>query len=208
MRTTLFFSMLLMGLLLVGCNQSEPTGPSIGVVDTARVFRDSEPGKAGVKFLEGLHEKMQAEPNSIQENLQKKPEDEALQQKLQATYMSFQQRMSTEQQNVITLLNDATQRAMDAYRNQKKLDVILGSESALSYAKNVDVTTDIIAELNKQKVDFKPVQAEEAKTAPAPVEAPAAKAAPAQEVFKVDGAKAAPAQETPKADDAKAAPKK
>lgn len=161
MRIPAILSMVLLaGALLTGCNQAESAAPGVAVVDTARVFRDSEVGKAGVKFLEGMHDKMQVDLNSIQEALQKNPTDQAAQQKLQETYMDFQQRMGAEQQNVITLINDAAQRAMDSYRTQNKLQIIVGSESALSYDKAVDVTAGVIAELNKQKVEFKATQPE------------------------------------------------
>lgn len=181
MRTFKIIPLLLLaGLLFSGCTQSESSAPAAGVVDMARIFRDSEPGKAGVKFLEGLHEKMQGELNALQENLQKKPEDQAAQQKMQETYMAFQQRMGAEQQNVITLLNDAAQRTLDAYRAQKKLKVIISTEAALSFDKTVDVTADVIAELNKQKIEFKSEQPEEtpqeqaapAQSAPAPSKTP------------------------------------
>lgn len=163
MGATKFLPVMLLAILLLsGCISSESSTPAVGVVDIARVFRDSEPGKTGVKFLEGLHEKMQGDLNAIEKDLQKKPGDQAMQQKLQETYMAFQQRMGAEQQNVVTLLNDAAQRAMDAARAQKKLSMIIGGEAALSFDKSVDVTADVIAELNKQTVEFKPVQPEEA----------------------------------------------
>lgn len=194
MRIPALLSMVLLaGALLTGCNKAEPAAPGVAVVDTARVFRDSEVGKAGVKFLEGMHEKMQVDLNGIQESLQKNPSDQAAQQKLQETYMDFQQRMGAEQQNVITLINDAAQRAMDTYRTQNKLQIIVGSESALSYDKAVDVTAGVIAELNKQKVEFKVTQPEvkpaEGATAPAvkadeKVDAKAVKPAPSQNATK------------------------
>lgn len=172
MRVFAFIPVLLSAaMLLAGCNQPEKSAPSVAVVDTARVFRDSEPGKAGVKFLESLQEKMQGELNALQETLQKNPEDQAAQQKLQETYMNFQQRMGAEQQNVITLLNDATQRVLNEYRKEKNLEILLTSEAALSFDESVDVTNDIIAALNKRKVTFKPIVPETARepaaTAPA-----------------------------------------
>ena len=187
MRIPAFFSVVMVaGLMLTGCIPTEPAAPTVGVVDTARVFRDSDAGKAGVKFLEGLNEQMMGELNSIQDVVQKNPNDQAAQQKLQETYVGLQQRMGAEQQNVITLLNDAVQRAMDTFRGQKKLLVILGSESALSYDKSVDVTTEVIAELNKQKVEFKATQPEAAK--------PAVEAAPAAPAAEDKSEKAAPAE--------------
>ena len=42
--------------MLLACQQTETKDaqPKLAVVDMARIMRDSEPGKAGVKFLEGL----------------------------------------------------------------------------------------------------------------------------------------------------------
>lgn len=196
MRRLFFVPLLLSVTLMAGCFQSESSAPKVAVVDTARVFRDSDAGKAGVKFLESLQEKMQADLNTIQEVLKKNPNDQAAQQKLQETYMGFQQRMGAEQQNVVTLLNDATQRVLDTFRDQKKLSVILSQEATLSFDKSVDVTAEVIAELNKQKVEFKAI---------AP-EAPAA--APAVEAPKADAPKADAKADAPKADAPKAAPKK
>lgn len=181
-RLPLYAFALLMLMALTGCIPTEPTSPKVAVVDTARIFRDSEPGKAGVKFLESLHETMQAELNSLQDQLQKKPEDTALQQKLQETYMALQQRMGAEQQNIITLLNDALQRAIDNYRARKQLDVVLTNEAVLSYSKAVDVTADIIAELNTHNISFTPISPEETKDAAPQKEdtAPPKEAAPAK----------------------------
>lgn len=200
MRRMMFVPVLVMMTMLTGCLQGESAAPAIGVVDTARIFRDSDAGKAGVKFLEGMQAKMQAELTAIQEILQKNPEDQAAQQKLQETYMGFQQRMGAEQQNVVTLLNDATQRVLDSYRQQKKLTVILAQESTLSVDKNVDVTADVIAELNKQKVEFKAITPEAPAPAPAAEATKPAAAAPAAQ-------KADEAQKAPAAKEAPAAPK-
>lgn len=202
MRRMMFVPVLVMMTMLTGCLQGESSAPTIGVVDTARIFRDSEAGKAGVKFLEGMQAKMQAELTAIQEILQKNPEDQAAQQKLQETYMSFQQRMGAEQQNVVTLLNDATQRVLDSYRQQKKLTVILAQESTLSVDKSVDVTADVITELNKQKVEFKAITPE----APAAAAAPAASEAGKPAATPADDKKA-PADDK-KAPAPKEAPKK
>lgn len=174
MRRLFFVPVALMVTLMTGCIQTENSAPTVGVVDTARVFRDSDAGKAGVKFLEGLQEKMQVDLNDIQEVLKKNPNDQAAQQKLQETYMGFQQRMGAEQQNVVTLLNDATQRVLDTFRQQKKLSVILSQEATLSFDKAVDVTAEVIAELNKQKVEFKAIVPETPAAAVAPAEAPKA----------------------------------
>lgn len=161
--------------MLLACQQTENAAqPKLAVVDMARIMRDSEPGKAGVKFLEGLQTEMQGKLNEIQARLEKDPQDEAAQKELQSVYVASQQRMQAEQQNVVNLLYDAVQRTVNAYREQKGYDVILSTEGAASFNPKVDVTTALIAEVNKQKLDFKPVAAgaaaPEAGAAPAPAQ--------------------------------------
>lgn len=71
------------------------------------------------------------------------------------------------------------------YREQNGLTVILRSEAALDYDKSLDVTEPLLAEVNKQNIEFKPVTHDE-KPQAAPAagsdkkvnEAPAAPAAP------------------------------
>lgn len=164
-----------MSFMLLACQQTENAAqPKLAVVDMARIMRDSEPGKAGVKFLEGLQTEMQGKLNEIQARLEKDPNDEAAQKELQSVYMASQQRMQAEQQNVVNLLYDAVQRTVNAYREQKGYDVILSTEGAASFNPKVDVTSALIAEVNKQKLDFKPVAAgspaPEAGAAPAPAQ--------------------------------------
>lgn len=121
---------------------------------------------------------MQGKLNEIQARLEKDPKDEAAQKELQSVYMASQQRMQAEQQNVVNVLYDAVQRTVNAYREQKGYDVILSTEGAASFNPKVDVTTALIEEVNKQKLDFKPVAAGAA--IPESGEAPAATQDPAR----------------------------
>ena len=121
MQRNFLVPVLLVGALLGACVQSEPSTPTVGVLDTARVFRDSALGKAGVKYLQDVQTELQAELDAAQKQLQEKPNDEALQAKVQEIFMNAQQRHNAENQQVITLVNDALLRTVNAYRVQKKL---------------------------------------------------------------------------------------
>ncbi len=143
------------------------------VVDTARIFRESEPGKSGVEFLKGIQGDMQIELATLQAKMQADPENVELQQEAQAVFGQLQQRMSAEEQNVVNLLNELVQRTLDEYRTAKNIALIVGAEMALSYDKSVDVTSDVIAAMNKHTLEFKAVM-------PAPAEAAPAEAAPAE----------------------------
>ena len=161
MRISLFAPLALgLCLLLPACQQADTAKPQLAVVDMARIMRDSEPGKAGVKFLEGIQAEMQSSLNDIQSRLQKNPNDAQAQKELQTIYMAAQQRMQTEQQNVINVLYDMVQRVINGYRTEKGYAVILNSEAAAAYDAKADVTADIVAAVNKQKVDFKPAAKE------------------------------------------------
>ena len=167
-------------LLFGGClSPADPPAPAaVAVVDSARVFQESEPGKAGIKHLETLHESMQAELSSLQEELQAKPDDTALHQKLQEKYMVYQQRISAEQQQVINILNEAIQKALDACRDQQKLALILGRDVVLSYSPTSDITDAVIREVNKAKVEFKAIEPETEATMPIMQPVPDAPAEP------------------------------
>lgn len=165
MRKSLLFLLAIMStaVLLTGCNQ--PKGGTVGVVNTSRVYQESDAGKAGVKYLESLHGEMQGELTKMQEELQKNPGEDTTR-KFQQLYAELQQRLGAEQQQVITKLNESLQRVLDSYRAQKGLDVIIGSETVLSASPAADITNEVIAEMNKTQVSFQSMKPE-AKTAPA-----------------------------------------
>ncbi|MBQ3058935.1 MAG: OmpH family outer membrane protein [Desulfovibrio sp.] len=170
--------------LLSACQQTTDSNaqPSLAVVDMARVMRESEPGKAGVKFLEGMQAEMQQKLDAVQAKLEKNPKDEAAQQELQQLYMASQQRIQMEQQNVANRLYDMMQRVLNAYREQQNYTVIIAADVAAAYSPSVDVTSAVIAEVNKQKMSFTPLPepaatpapatADPLQDAPAPAEAP------------------------------------
>ncbi len=185
------------------------TPPAVGVVDTARIFRESTPGKNGVNFLEQVQLEMQEELNKLQEAIQKDPENKELQQSVQAIYMQYQQRIGAEEQNVVNILNDLMLRTIADYRVNKKFLVIVSKEATLAYDNSVDVSSDIIAELNKHDIKFKSVVPEEPAAAPKAEEKAAPEADAPKEDVKEEAKEAAPASAEEKAEPAQpAAPEK
>ena len=173
---------LLLSFMLFACQQADNNAqPKMAVVDMARVMRDSELGKAGVKFLESLQGDMQTKLNDIQQRLEANPKDAEAQKELQAVYMAAQQRMQVEQQNVVNLLYDTIQRVINTYRTEKGYAIIISTEAAAAYDSKSDVTNEVLDLVNKQKLEFKPMSPE----APA---APEAAAAPKTEAPKDDKA--------------------
>ncbi len=166
--------LLLLSLLCAACQQGEEkaSGANFAVVDIVRVMRDSEPGKAGIKYLESLQADIQKQLDDIQAGLEKDPDNEDLQKQLQTVYMNAQQQMGEEQQNVLSQLQNVTKRVMDDFRKAKGYDLLFSAETLSSYDEKLDVTNALLEEMNKQKVTFVPLDnpADEAPKADAPAE--------------------------------------
>ena len=165
--------LLLLCLLCAACQQGEEkSGPSFAVVDIVRVMRDSEPGKAGIKYLESMQADIQKQLDDIQAGLEKDPDNEDLQKQLQTVYMNAQQQMGEEQQNVLSQLQNVTKRVMDEFRKARGYDVLFSAETLSSYDDKLDVTNALLEEMNKQKVTFVPLDnaADEAPKADAPAD--------------------------------------
>lgn len=162
--------LVLLGLTLLACQEQsgQSSQPKIAVVDMARLLRDSVPGKDGVKFIEGLQSKMQTDLDAIQDKIEKNPQDEAAMRDLQRVYATSQQRMQAEGQNVVNILMDTVQRVLNAYRASKDYDVIIGADATATFNPAIDVTNEVMAEVDKQKIEFKPLPEN---AVPAPAEA-------------------------------------
>lgn len=150
-----------------GTTNGEP-GIKIAVADVSRLMRDSVPGKAGIKFLESRQAIFQKELDDIQEKLEKNPSDEAAMKDLQRVYTASQQQIQAEGQNVAAMLFDTLQRVLDRFREQKGYTLILSQDTVASFAKGVDITEEVMRELDKENIDFKPLPA----SAPVEIELP------------------------------------
>ena len=151
----------------------------IAVVDPARLFQESEPGKAGIDHLKQLEAAMQEQLKVAQGMIEKAPNDEALRARFQKTFVGYQQLVNAEQQKVVQQINGLMQKTLEAYRTKNGYSVIMNTEGLLAFDPKADVTKDVIAEMNQNKVTFEPVKLAPL-TAEAPKEAPKAdeKAAP------------------------------
>lgn len=163
--------------LLAACNDMGGSSPKMAVVDLNRLMRESEPGKAGLKFIETQQTELQSKLDEIQDRLEKNPSDEKAVQELQRVYATSQQRIQAEGQNVVGQLFDAIQKTLNAYREKNGYAMLIRTEALDSYDPGLDVTGAVMVEVNKLQLDFKPLpDAEPDKVTDAP--APSEKAAP------------------------------
>lgn len=146
---------LILAFSVAGC-----TGSKVAVVDPARLFQESAPGKAGIEHLKQIETAMQAQLQVAQGLIEKSPDDEALRARFQKAFMGYQQLVTTEQQKVVERINELMQKTLDSYRTKKGYAVIMGTEGLLSFDPKVDITSEIITEMNLTPLTFEPVKFE------------------------------------------------
>ena len=202
--------LLALSLCLGACEEgSSKGGPTVGIVDLSRLVRDSEPGKAANAFLEKTQKSFNDRILALQDKLQADTKDEKIRAEFQTLYLSLQQRMQAEEQNVNNVLLDHILRTVKEYRAKQGLGAIVRSEAVLDYDKALDITDMILDELNKKNIEFKAVtsdqpKAEDAKAADAGKEGAGKDEAKAPEAAKPAEAKKDEAKkDAPKAKDEK-----
>lgn len=162
MNRFLLLPLLALCLLTGACLSDAQVKNDVAVVDIGRLIRDSEPGKAAQAFLEGIQKDFNDKLAAQQEKVQKNQEDKQAMQTLETMYVSMQQRMQTEEQNATNVLIEQILQTVKNFRQQKNYKVIVRTEALLDYDPACDVTSLVLDEVNKLKIDFKPVTGEQA----------------------------------------------
>lgn len=178
-----------------------PVKPQFGVVETAKLYQESQAGKAGMARLEKLQNAALAKLETMQADLKKAQDDkdeakaQRLQVEMQGAVYAMQNTLTAEQEKVVAAVRTALEKSMEQYRTEQGMFGIFGNETMLSYGKEVDITAGVMALMDKQTVDFGPEPSLEA--------APVKPAAPEALAPAADPEQTPPAAE---ADDKAAAP--
>ncbi len=155
--------------MVAGCNQQEAS-VKIGIVDEAAAFKDNKVAKDAMAYLQELGAPMQAEAEAAYKAMQENQNEETV-----AAYKlamgKLQNTMNAEQQRIVAPVDAKFNEALDNYRAEKGLTVILSRQAVISASDAVDVTAEVVAAMDGVTVDFaKPAE-----------EAPAEEAQPAEE---------------------------
>lgn len=155
---------------LVACNDNKDAGPSIAVVDRARVYQDSKVGQEAMTYLKEMGQELQEEARTAQEAVQKEQNEETTA-AFQKALAKYQTMMGAEQQRVVEIIEGNFNETLAQYRADNNLSVILSKDTALSFDEAADITGKIIAEMDKLEVDLKAgAPKDEAKTEEAAME--------------------------------------
>jgi outer membrane protein len=183
---TLALCILAVGLALAGCG-----GPKIVVVNSSRIYQESEAGKAGLAYLEQVEKDVKGKAEAAQRVAESMPDNAAMPMSLQQFFIACQEAMNNAQQQAVSSVQENINRSIAQYREHHSVSIIMQNDAVVSTDPAVDVTDAIIAEMNKSDISFAPVTIADfipppapAKPAPAPAPAPkkprpAKKAAPA-----------------------------
>lgn len=162
-----FVILLALVLVVVGCN-----GKRVGVVNTELVYKESLVAEKGTEYLRNLTNSMQSEVVAIQEKAQNNKSKTAAAE-MQQAFMELQQRLNAEQQQVVTVLSEMYNKALENCRAKYKVDIIIPTEAALSFSPDVDLTQKVMQEMNAMPVSFTPLTAEQpGESAPEKAEKP------------------------------------
>jgi len=171
--TLLLAAILCLGL--VACNQQEAS-VKIGIVDEAAAFKDNKIAQKAMEYLKEVGTPLQTKAEAAYKAMQENQTEETVA-AYKLTMGELQTTMGAEQQRVVAMVEKEFSKALEAYRAEKGLTVILSKQSVIAASDTVDITSDIVGAMDTVTVDFtKP----EAPAAPEQVKAEEAKPQEAQ----------------------------
>ena len=154
MRTSLVLAaMIATAFILTGC-----AGSKVGVLNSARIYQESNAGQAGLAYLEQVEQDVKAKAEAAQRIAESMPDNDALPLSLQKFFASCQEAMNNAQQQAVNAVQELVAKSITNFREQNGLTVIMQNDAVLSANPNADVTDGVIAEMNKSAVVFEPIE--------------------------------------------------
>jgi len=167
MRTALAL-ILMAGLGLTGCGGSS----KVVVVNTSRIYQESEAGKAGLAYIEQVEKDVKSKAETAQRVAESMPNNSAMPMSLQQFFIICQDAMNTAQQQAVDSVQELITKSIAKYREQNNATIIIQNDAVVSMDPVVDATDAIIAEMNKSSIAFAPVSIDDFIPPQAPVRVP------------------------------------
>jgi outer membrane protein len=165
MRTSWVICLLLLaGLSLSGC-----AGSKVAVVNSARIFQESDAGKSGLAYLEQVEKDVKAKAENAQRIAESLPDAESMSAALQQYFVTCQESMNAAQQQAVTAVQGLINRSLVNYRERNGIAVILQNEAVLGLDPAADATDEVIRTMNMEPLSFAPIDIADF-TPPAPGE--------------------------------------
>lgn len=130
----------------------------LAVVDTNRILSESQPGKAGEAHLTKVRNVLQKGLDDLQKIYKGKEKTAEAQGAIRQGYMAVEQQLATERQAVLQILSKALDTAVQEWRKgNKKVQAVVSKQMLLDNDAEIDVTTAVMKEMDKQKPTFPPL---------------------------------------------------
>jgi outer membrane protein len=148
--------------LFTACQNQTQSGVNLRIVDHEAVFRQSAAGKESMAYLQGMNQKLMSELTEMQQGQENATEEQKAQAQtqMQGKMTEYRMQLQGEQERIIQALNDAFTKAIENYRENNDVQVVLAVENVISYDPALDVTEDIIASMNEMDIEIQPAESD------------------------------------------------
>ncbi|MDR1241916.1 MAG: OmpH family outer membrane protein [Deltaproteobacteria bacterium] len=143
-------ALLLLGTL-AACDQNRR---NVAVIDAEQIYQKSKVAAEGMKHLETLTGQVQNALMQMQEQLKAAPEDKELEQRLQTEIFALQGNLDKAQREVAERVNKRFDDAVEAYRKQQNLELVLPRQLVMAVRPEADITQKIIELMDAESADF------------------------------------------------------
>ena len=177
MKKLVLTTVLCLAALAAACTQEAPKAPKVGVVDPNEVYSSCKAATEASQYLQDMSKSLQAEVLKAQKDMQEDSKDPKVKEeggkRFQEALTKYQATVGKEQSRIVTVLNDAFQKAVETYRAKNNYAVILTKESAVAAGPDADVTKGVIDAMNAMDIKWQPADEKKDAPAAAPAAAPA-----------------------------------
>lgn len=166
MRTNIFRILLvtLVAFALFGCQEEKKATTPIAVIDQTKIFEQSANIKAAREHGDAFLEKLNQEMVVLKELAEKEKDSKKAQKMIEEGTLEIQQRLQAEDYLITTKISELFEGAVKEVKEEIGATIVISADLVMSYDEKADITSLIVAKIDKTAVDFadKPVDGEKA----------------------------------------------
>lgn len=138
---------------LVGCDAQQSGEKQMKFVNVDKVLVDSGWVKQEQDYLKAVNENLKQGLQLAEKSYANLPADK-VEAARQADQHVLSQQWEAQKVAARSVVANAMKKATDTYRSDKKIDVLMPTQTALSVAPELDVSADLTNQLKTTKLDF------------------------------------------------------
>ena len=141
------------GSMLVGCDNKQKGDTTMKFVNVEKVLVDAGLVKQEQDYLMAVNQQLQKGMQMAEKSYTNLPAGKVEAARIADKNLLTQQ-WKAQQQTARKVVLNTLKKASDSYRIEKKIDVLMPTQTALSIDPELDVSADLIAKLKTEKLDF------------------------------------------------------